>query len=74
MTPDNSKRLCRYHLRNAEIAKDLATGTSTLKTTIALTEAVVSAIHPSNRLCVTDKKNGYLFLVDTDANICVISK
>lgn len=44
------------------------------KLNTALTEAVVSAITPSNRLCVTDRKSGYRFLVDTGANISAIPK
>lgn len=44
------------------------------KLSSALTEAVVSAIIPSNRLCVTDRKSGYRFLVDTGANISAIPR
>lgn len=41
---------------------------------VALTEAEVCAIYPSSRLCVTDRKSGLRFLVDTGANVSVIPK
>lgn len=44
------------------------------KLDVALTEADVSAILPSNRLSVTDRKSGYRFLIDTGANISVLPR
>lgn len=44
------------------------------KLKLALTEANVSAIFPSGRLSVTDRKSGYRFLVDTGANISVVPR
>lgn len=40
----------------------------------ARTTAELCAIHPSNRLTITDRKSGMRFLIDTGANISVISK
>lgn len=40
----------------------------------AQTTAKLCAIHPSNRLTITDRKSGMKFLIDTGANISVISK
>lgn len=44
------------------------------KLSVVLTGADVSAILPSSRLCVTDRKSRYRFLIDTGANISVIPR
>lgn len=44
------------------------------KLPIVLTEADVSAIFPSSRLCVTDRKSRYRFLIDTGANISILPR